>query len=82
LGHPPETEKTSREKSWIIEGIGPEERNAAIAAADRAGQRIEAWLTRAIRALVQAERQAIRGTQGIGPSTLARMLVKKGLQSL
>ena len=49
---------SDRVKPWTIKGIAPEERNAAIAAADRAGQTIGEWLTRAIRTQVQADHQA------------------------
>jgi hypothetical protein len=41
--------------TWTAEGIGPEERNAAIAAAEREGLTIGEWLTRAIRTQVQAD---------------------------
>jgi hypothetical protein len=53
-------EAPDRVKPWTIKGIGPEERNAAIAAADREGMTIGEWLTRAIRTQVQADHQADR----------------------
>lgn len=49
-----------RVQPWTVKGIGPEERNAAIAAAKREGMTIGEWLTRAIRSQVQADRQADR----------------------
>ena len=49
---------SNRVKPWTIKGIAPEERNAAIAAADRAGQTIGEWLTRAIRSQVQTDHHA------------------------
>ena len=49
-----------RVKPWTVKGIAPEERNAAIAAADREGMTIGEWLSRAIRTQVQADRQADR----------------------
>ena len=51
---------TDRVKPWTIKGIPPEERNAAIAAAEREGLTIGEWLTRAIRTQVPADRQADR----------------------
>jgi hypothetical protein len=36
---------TDRVKPWTIKGIAPEERNAAIAAAEREGLAIGEWLT-------------------------------------
>lgn len=54
------TETLDRVKPWTIKGIGPEERNAAIAAAERVGMTIGEWLTRAIRTQVQADHQADR----------------------
>jgi hypothetical protein len=47
-------------KPWTIKGIAPEERNAAIAAAEREGLTIGEWLTRAIRTQIQADHQANR----------------------
>jgi hypothetical protein len=46
---------SDRIKPWTIKGVAPEERNAAIAAADRADQNIGVWLGRAIRLAVQAD---------------------------
>jgi hypothetical protein len=43
-----------------VKGISPEERNAAITAAERDGMTIGEWLTRAIRSQIQAERQSDR----------------------
>lgn len=48
-------EALDRVKPWTVKGIAPEERNAAIAAADRADMTIGEWLTRAIRTQVQAD---------------------------
>jgi len=45
-------------KPWTVKGIAPEERNAAIAASERAGMTIGQWLTRAIRTQVQADRES------------------------
>src|SRR5947207_15812433 len=49
-----------RIKPWTVKGIAPEERNAAIAAADREGLTIGEWLSRAIRTQVQSDRQSDR----------------------
>ncbi len=49
-----------RVKPWTIKGIPPEERNAAIAAAEREGLTIGEWLTRAIRTQVQADHRSDR----------------------
>ena len=48
---------SDRVKPWTIKGIAPEERNAAIAAADRQDMNIGEWLSRAIRAQVQSDHQ-------------------------
>src|SRR3954452_24710531 len=53
-------ETTDRVKPWTIKGIPPEERNAAIAAADREGLTIGEWLTRAIRTQVQTDHRPDR----------------------
>ena len=53
-------ETTDRVKPWTIKGIPPEERNAAIAAAEREGLTIGEWLTRAIRTQVQADHRSDR----------------------
>src|SRR4051794_16129268 len=53
-------ETTDRVKPWTVKGIPPEERNAAIAAAEREGLAIGEWLTRAIRTQVQADHQSDR----------------------
>jgi hypothetical protein len=47
-------------KPWTVKGIAPEDRNAAISAADRAGMKIGEWLSRAIRAQAQADFQVSR----------------------
>ena len=47
-------------KPWTVKGIAPEERNAAIAAADRQDMTIGEWLSRAIRAQVQADQRSDR----------------------
>src|SRR3954451_1786220 len=51
---------TDRVKPWTIKGIAPEERNAAIAAAEREGLTIGEWLTRAIRTQVQVDHRSDR----------------------
>lgn len=56
-----------RIKPWTIKGIGPEARNAAIAAAERARQPIGEWVSRAIRSQVQADRQESRAAVSIRP---------------
>src|SRR4051794_17082858 len=53
-------ETTDRVKPWTVKGIPPEERNAAIAAAEREGLTIGEWLTRAIRTQVQADHRSDR----------------------
>src|SRR5690349_16323779 len=53
-------ETADKVKPWTVKGIAPEERNAAIAAADREGMTIGEWLTRAIRSQIQSDRQADR----------------------
>ena|SRR5690349_805295 len=53
-------ETTDRVKPWTVKGIPPEERNAAIAAADREGLTIGEWLTRAIRTQVQTDHRSDR----------------------
>src|SRR5256885_2028329 len=53
-------ESTDRVKPWTVKGIPPEERNAAIAAADREGLTIGEWLTRAIRTQVQTDHRSDR----------------------
>ena len=56
-----------RVKPWTIKGISPEARNAAIAAAERARQPIGEWVSRAIRSLVQADRQESRAAVPVQP---------------
>jgi hypothetical protein len=51
---------SDRVKPWTVKGIAPEERNAAIAAADRQDMTIGEWLSRAIRAQVQADQRSDR----------------------
>jgi hypothetical protein len=60
-------ETTDRVKPWTIKGIPPEERNAAIAAADREGLTIGEWLTRAIRTQVQADHRSDRLPVALDP---------------
>src|SRR5690242_8737303 len=60
------SETTDRVKPWTVKGIAPEERNAAIAAADREGVTIGEWLSRAIRTQVQADRQSDRAPVPLG----------------
>lgn len=52
----PESDASDAVKPWTIKAVPPEERNAAIAAAKRAGVPIGAWLSRAIRGHIAAER--------------------------
>jgi hypothetical protein len=61
------TETADRVKPWTIKGIPPEERNAAIAAADREGLTIGEWLTRTIRMQVQADHQSDRQEAWVCP---------------
>src|SRR4051794_4238948 len=60
-------ETADRVKPWTIKGIPPEERNAAIAAADREGLTIGEWLTRAIRTQVQADHRSDRLPVALDP---------------
>src|SRR3954447_25366316 len=60
-------EANDRVKPWTIKGIPPEERNAAIAAADREGLTIGEWLTRAIRTQVQTDYRADRLPVALDP---------------
>ncbi len=53
-------DQADRVKPWTIKGIPPEARNTAIAAAEREGQTVGEWMTRATRAQGQADRQANR----------------------
>src|SRR3954451_7885155 len=54
------SETTDRVKPWTVKAIPTEERNAAIAAAEREGLTIGEWLTRAIRTQVQADHRSDR----------------------
>lgn len=58
--------ETSDVKPWTIRGIPPEERNAAVAAADRADMTLGEWLVRAIRTEIQQEKQASRAPVPVG----------------
>src|SRR3954452_23580560 len=58
---------TDRVKPWTIKAIRPEERNAAIAAAEREGLTIGEWLTRAIRTQVQADHRSDRLPVALDP---------------
>lgn len=60
---------SDRVKPWTIKGIALEERNAAIAAADRADMTIGEWLSRAIRTQVQADREASRAPVPVNPQS-------------
>jgi hypothetical protein len=60
-------ETTDRVKPWTVKGIPPEERNAAIAAADREGLTIGEWLTRAIRTQVQTDHRSDRLPVALDP---------------
>ena len=56
-----ETAETGdRVKPWTVKGIAPEERNAAIAAAEREGLTIGERLLRVIRTQVQADHRIDR----------------------
>jgi hypothetical protein len=55
-----DVETTDRVRPWTVKGIPPEERNAAIAAAEREGLTIGEWLTRAIRTQVQTDHRSDR----------------------
>ena len=55
-------------KPWTIRGVPPEERNAAIAAADRSDINIGDWLRRAIRTQIQQDNQASRAPVVVGPA--------------
>src|SRR4051812_16771594 len=63
---------TDRVKPWTIKGIAPEERNAAIAAAEREGLTIGEWLTRAIRTQVQADHRSDRLPISVDPPTSSK----------
>src|SRR3954453_17085658 len=54
------SETTDRVKPWTVKAIPPEERNAAIAAAEGEGLTIGEWLTRAIRTQVQVDHRSDR----------------------
>ena len=58
------------DKPWTVRGVPPEARNAAIAAAKRAEVNIGAWLTRAVRVAVKAEREESRAVAKIGAARL------------
>jgi hypothetical protein len=60
-------ETADRAKPWTVKGIPPEERNAAIAAAEREGLTIGEWLTRAIRTQVQADHRSDRLPVALDP---------------
>ncbi|USQ74726.1 hypothetical protein NF552_26305 (plasmid) [Roseomonas mucosa] len=51
-------EASDRIKPWTIKGIPPEERNAAIAAAEREDVAIGEWMRMAIRTKIKADRGA------------------------
>ena len=53
-------------RPWTVKGIGPELRNAAIAAAAREKQTLGEWIGRAIRAQVQSDRQQDRAPAPVG----------------
>lgn len=80
-------------KPWTIKGIGPEERNAAIAAADRADVLIGEWMCRAIRSQVKLDQRtdiASSGPSSGSPETssenftqIAQLIeIARGMQSL
>lgn len=54
-------------KPWTVKGIPAEARNAAIAAAEREGQTIGEWLTRAIRSQVQSDHGRERAPAVVRP---------------
>ena len=51
-------DQSDRVKPWTIKGIPPEERNAAIAAAEREGVVLGEWMRLAIRTKIKADRGA------------------------
>ena len=59
-------------KPWTIKGIPPEERNAAIAAAQRDDQTLGEWMARAIRSHIQSDRQQDRAPALVGPEIQPR----------
>src|SRR3954463_10057552 len=61
------SETTDRVKPWTVKGIPPEERNAAIAAADREGLTIGEWLTRVISRQVQTDLRSDRLPVALDP---------------
>ena len=54
-------------KNWVINGIAPEDRDTAVAAADREGLSIAEWLSRAIRLQAMADRQPGRTPVTVPP---------------
>jgi hypothetical protein len=54
-------------KPWTIKNVPPEERNAAIAAAQRASQTMGEWLSRAIRSQVKEDAGAQRAPTVMQP---------------
>jgi hypothetical protein len=66
----PDPQSASDEvKKWTIKNIPPEERNAAIAAADRADMTIGEWMTRAIRTQIKADLQQDRAPTIVLPTS-------------
>jgi hypothetical protein len=59
-----------RVKPWTIKGISPEDRNAAVAAAEREGQTIGEYVSRALRAQVQADHRRDRAPALVGPQSV------------
>jgi hypothetical protein len=70
------------DKPWTIKAIPTEDRNAAIAAAGREGQTIGEWISRAIRAKIQADRQADRAPVPLGGATVGPSAPEVDLSSL
>ena len=56
-------------KPWTIKAIPLETRNAAISAAEREGQTIGEWLTRAIRSQAQSDHQRDRAPAVVTPAS-------------
>ncbi len=63
-------DKAGGDKPWTVRGVPPEARNAAIAAAKRSDVNIGAWLTRAVRVAVKAEREESRAVATVGAAPL------------
>mgnify|MGYP000865259703 CR=1 FL=1 len=67
-------------KPWSIRGVPPETRNAAVAAANREEMAVGAWLDRAIRSQVQADRK--RQTAPVSVSDTLRLTRQTDLEEV